>query len=171
MTKETNKPYSSERKMYPEVITWLSQLLRDTHRKSNVEVYDTSGISLSYFIKDKNLESHFSDYLSYDIYVDITGVIRTKSKTLLSFVECKLTPISLRDVSQILGYSLVAKPFYSLILSPAGIGNAVHYLFKVYNRYDILNYDNGKRIRVVKWNPQKKEADLSTLLPPGEHII
>ena len=69
--------YRREREMYPEVVDWFRRLLSSRHRQSEVTVFDTSQVSLWQFLKRQGLHHHFSDYLSYEIQVDITGVIRS----------------------------------------------------------------------------------------------
>jgi hypothetical protein len=162
--------YHSEEQMYPEVVAWFSTLLREKNRDSNVEVYITARISLWRFIQQKGLHLVFSDYSTYDIKVDITGIIQSGIMARLAFVECKLRPITLRDVAQLLGYSRVARPAYAFILSPSGISPAISTLLISYRRFDVLEYDRGKRIRIATWNKDRREIDYPTLLPPGEHL-
>ena len=89
---------------------------------------------------------------------------------MLAFVECKLKSISLKDVSQIIGYSKVAKPVLSLIISPQGI-KYLNKLINIYRRYDILTYQDDLKVRIAKWNKSTKDIDVSTLLPHGEAFI
>jgi hypothetical protein len=116
------------------------------------------------------LSKYFSESESYVIKVDITGVVQYNGKCLLAFVECKLKSISLKDVSQIIGYSKVAKPVLSLIISPQGISTPVNKLINIYRRYDILTYQDDLKVRIAKWNKSTKDIDVSTLLPHGEHL-
>lgn len=163
--------YLAEKDMYPDVTRWWRNYLISYYRRSEVIVSNTSRTVLWKFLQDKGLSSYFKDYLSYEIQVDITGIIKTQKRVFLTFVECKLKPISLRDISQLLGYSVVARPLYSLIVSPRGISKSVNYLLTTFNRYDILKYGDNRSIRVANWNSQRKEIDLTTLIPSGPFVI
>ena len=162
--------YSSEKEMYPEIITWLSKHLKGIYPKAEVNVCDTSQVNLCEFIRRRKLSKYFPEFETYVIKVDITGVIKYKEKCLLSFVECKLNPISLKDISQLIGYSKVVRPVSSLILSPAGVSSPVNMLFNIYRRYDVLSYWDNLKIRIAKWNKTTKDIDMATLLPHGGHF-
>lgn len=129
-------------------------------------VTDTSRVTLGSFLEQKGLTELFPDYQTYEINVDITGVIRGK-KPRLVFVECKLTTLKLRDVSQLLGYSKVANPTCSIIISPAGMSKALGLLLKVYRRYDLLEYAQDQRLKVGEWDTTRKTVNPVTIIPPG----
>jgi hypothetical protein len=160
----------NEISLYPEVIKWFKIYLQSRHSHSRVEVYDTQKINLSRLIFELNLHRVFPEYNAFDIKIDVTALIRSKKKINLAFLECKIKPITLRDVGQILGYSRVAQPEYTFLISPEGISGPLSTLLRTFGRYDILEYDRGKRIRIAQWNADRKEIDSSTLLPPGEFI-
>ncbi|MFA7029399.1 MAG: hypothetical protein WC179_03895 [Candidatus Cloacimonadaceae bacterium] len=162
--------YNSEKELYPDVIYWLNTYLQYKYPRATIKSYDTSRENLCEFIRRHNLSKYFSESESYVIKVDITGVVQYNGKCLLAFVECKLKSISLKDVSQIIGYSKVAKPVLSLIISPQGISTPVNKLINIYRRYDILTYQDDLKVRIAKWNKSTKDIDVSTLLPHGEHL-
>lgn len=162
--------YQSEKEMYPEIITWLSKYLKRLHPRSEIRAFDTSRINLREFIRRKKLDKYFPEFETYVIKVDITAVIRQKDKCSLAFVECKLNSISLKDISQLIGYSKVVRPVFSLILSPAGISSPVNTLINIYKRYDILTYWKETKIRIAKWNKITGDIDVATLLPHGGHF-
>ncbi len=165
-----DKPYSKESDLYPAVIKWFQTLLQEKYKRAIAHVFDTSHVSLWKFLKDNGYHKYFREYLTFEIQVDITGIVLRKTKAWMSFIECKLNPITLKDISQLLGYSKVARPFYSIIVSPKGISSPVNYLLKTFNRYDVLQYDTDKRIRIAKWDNLKNEIDVRSILPPGEHL-
>jgi len=159
--------YNSEKEIYPEVIIWLNKYLRGKYSNGEVNVFDTSQFNLSEFIRRKKLNKYFPEFETYVIKVDITGVVEYKEKCLLSFVECKLNSISLKDISQLIGYSKVVRPIFSLIISPSGISSPVNKLINIYRRYDILIYQEELKVRIARWNKNTKEIDSATLLPHG----
>lgn len=89
----------------------------------------------------------------------------------MGFIECKLGRITLRDLSQLLGYSKVALPLYSIILSPKGISRSLNLLFDIARRNDILYYSTDSYIIIGKWNEKRKELDLSSIIPKGSRIF
>ena len=108
--------YTSEQELYPEIIKWIAKHLQGRHPKAEIKAYDTSRQDLSEFLRRHKLHSFFPEFETYIIRVDVTATIRYKDGCDLAFVECKLNPINLKDISQLLGYSKVVKPKYSFII-------------------------------------------------------
>jgi len=161
--------YREEKEMYPHVRSWFEKVLQDKFKRARILVADTSKKVLSKWLFEKGYHRHFKDYSTYEIEVDITGVIESE-KTELAFVECKLNKITLRDLSQLLGYSKVAIPLLSIILSPKGISDSMKLLFNVSRRNDVLYYADNKYIVIGKWNETRKEIDQTSIIPRGYHI-
>ncbi|MHB8410960.1 MAG: hypothetical protein ACYDDI_03330 [Candidatus Acidiferrales bacterium] len=158
-----------ETALYPEVAAWLIRHLRGRYPKATVHAQDTHSMDLSAFLRRQNIHSQFKDYDAYEIQ-DITGIGQSPDDMRLAFVECKVGPITPRDVGQLLGYSLVARPEWSYLLSPAGASDRLNTLLVTFGRQDILNYSKNHAIRLASWNAGRKEVDLSTLIPRGSHI-
>lgn len=156
--------------MYPHVRKWLKDLLDQKYPNDSVSVYDTHAQNLSAFLMRKNLHKFFPDFQSYEIKVDVSGVIKRQNTAHLVFIECKLAPISLKDFSQLLGYSKVAKPIHSVIVSPKDVSTPVSYLFRTLRRYDVLYYDTDKKILLGKWSKARKSIVSSSIIPAGEHL-
>ena len=165
------KPLKAEIEMYKPVCNWLVELLKSRFASYKVEAYDTSSRALYRWLEEMNLDRYFPEYLAFDIRVDVTGVMQKKKDANLAFVECKLQAITLKDISQLLGYCRVARPRFAFIISPEGISEHVSYLLKTYHRYDVLYYNETEHIRVATWNHDRREIDASTLLPPGDFIV
>ena len=166
----TAAEYTKEKQMYPDVMEWLKRTLRGMFPRAEIETYDTSAVALYRFLETNGLQELFPQYQSYDIHVDVTGIVQTKRKAYLAFVECKLKQITLRDLSQLLGYSRVAIPIYSIIMSPAGIGSAMTCLLKTYGRIDVLEYEKSRRLKVATWDAGRREVSVPTLIPAGEFL-
>ena len=162
--------YAQEKQMYPDVMEWLKRKLRGMFHRAEIETYDTSAVALYRFLETNGLQELFPQYQSYDIRVDVTGVVQTKHEAHLAFVECKLRQITLRDLSQLLGYSRVAIPIYSIIVSPAGIGSAMTCLLKTYGRIDVLEYEKSRRLKVATWDSARREVSVPTTIPAGEFL-
>jgi hypothetical protein len=169
-------PYPSESALYSEVVSWLEVFLKERFKRKEIIVRDTSRRPLKLALQDIGLApSNKPEWLTFDILVDVTGFICSGNIVEFAFVECKNTPLNLRDISQLLGYSRVALPLYSCILSPEGISSEVGALLKTYSRYDILEYHwaKGERARsivVATWNKQQKGLDHGSLLHSGNPL-
>lgn len=162
--------YKTESELYPEVIKWFEKYLKGKYPKAEIKAYDTSRQDLSEFLRRGRVHLFFPEFETYVIKVDITATIKYKDKCDLAFVECKLNPINLNDISQLLGYSRVVRPKHAFIISPETISAPVSTLIKIFKRYDILEYAIGARVKIAQWNKVTQEIDISTLLPPGEHL-
>jgi len=161
----------NEAAMYPEVARWFQKILVSKFPKSSISVHNTSKTVLSRFLFKRRLHTLFPNYQTYEIEVDITGVIRRGNNAQLAFVECKLNKIRLRDLSQLIGYSKVAQPVFSVILSPAGVSDSINFLFNIHRRDDILCYEKNRLIYVAKWLESRQDIDYASLLPKGSQLI
>lgn len=159
--------YKSEGEMYPHVAQWLRHLLTQKFEHSTVVVEDTSKKVLSRFLVERGLHELFPEYQTFEIQVDVTGVVYNGKTAGLAFIECKLDKMSLRDLSQLLGYSRVATPIVSIMVSPEGISDAINLLFNTHRRYDILSYGDKGCIRIAKWDENKRDINMQTLVPRG----
>jgi hypothetical protein len=158
--------------MYSDVCSWFRKVLHDRFKNARICVEDTSKKVLSKWLLEKSFHHYFPDYQTYEIEVDVTGVVaKSNEEAHLGFIECKLGRINLRDISQLLGYSKVALPLYSIILSPKGISQSLNLLFNVARRNDILYYSTNRHIFITRWDERKKEIDFSTVIPKGTRIL
>lgn len=164
--------YKNESDMYPHVKGWLEQLLNSKMKDADfISVYNTSKIKLMKLLVREGIHRYFSsEYVTYDIRVDITGITVKNDKGDLLFVECKLSKINLRDLSQLLGYSVVARPLYSIIVSPNGVSDSLFSLIKSFGRTDILRYYANRKIAIAKWDESKMDIDYMSIIPSGWSI-
>lgn len=151
--------------MYPQVCEWLENFLQSRHSKAKVRVFDSSRRSLSRLIQETGLSANLpAEWQSWDIYVDVVGFAFTSHQTYLAFVECKNSHITLSHFSQLLGYSRVALPQYSIIISPQGASDSLRSLLLTYERTDILQYhfEKGKiplSVAIAHWDENGKCID------------
>ncbi len=158
----------AERELYGDMAAWLRERLRGLYPNWEVTTHDTSTVKLSGFLYRIGLQGAFPGSEAFEIEVDITAVMKRGKKAELAFVECKTAPITLKDVGQILGYSRVAFPLLSVILSPTGLSESLNSLLHTYNRVDLLDYGTGRRLKVGTWDGNRKQVDPATVFPPGE---
>lgn len=160
---------SKESDLYPRVAHWLARHLQGKYPRAKVSAHDTHRSELASFLRKEKLHRHFKNSEAYEIQVDVTGVVEGRDFVKLAFVECKVGEITLRDVGQLLGYSLVARPDWSYLVSPEGLSDRLSMLLATYGRQDILVYGKGQHIRIAVWNSGRGEIDLATLVPKGSH--
>ncbi len=160
--------------IYPDIVAWLGRVLSGKFSKAKVDVRDTRGSSLNHYIRKHGLLNYFHSNIwqTFEIRVDITAFLMYRGQPELVFVECKTVPISFLHISQLLGYSRVALPLSSYLVSSNGIGTSVQSLITKYGRSDILEYHWGKgefarSIIIGKWDSNLKTIDPNTVLPPG----
>jgi len=166
--------YETEKQMYPDVAKWLHELLTGRYRRAKFEVRDTHAAPLNEYITKHGLQDYFEgdQWQTYDIQVDLTAFVKSQNSKGLVFVECKITNVTLLNVSQLLGYSRVALPLSSYLVSSTGIGSSVQSLITKYDRSDILEYhwEKGqlpRKIIIAKWDYSSKTIDSNSVLPPG----
>jgi len=153
--------YRTEIEMYPDIICWLENdlLQRFGKQAAKVTVLDTHDSDLSNFIIRLNYQKYFPEFTTYQIRQDITGFIEYSDKVELVFVECKNELLSLINLSQIIGYSCIALPLYSILLSPKGMGTTLSKLLQTFNRKDILEFRPKRKVQIIKWDYQKQDID------------
>lgn len=153
--------YSNEIEMYPDIEFWLEKQLKGEYGKKakKITVLDTHDSDLSNFIIKLKYQRFFSEFTTYKIRQDITGFIEYEDKVELVFVEVKIGQLKLIDLSQLIGYSIIAKPVFSILIAPAGMGSTLAKLLTSFNRTDILEFRPGRKIQVLKWDEKKQDID------------
>jgi len=158
-------------------VRWLERFLIKRFPKADVKVQDTHSIPLNRYLSYHQLTSYFNDQVSqtYEIQVDVVGTILHKTRQELAFVECKLKPITLSDLSQLLGYSRVALPRFSFLISPKGIKGSLSKLLLSYGRTDILEYhwpkgEQARAVTLAKWNSKNKMPEQNSIIPLGNFV-
>ena len=169
--------YSNEREMYPFVRRWLDELLRARYPARTIKVFDSSRKSLARLVAENSLMADLpAEWPSWDIHVDIVGFALKPGATELAFVECKNIPITLGHLSQLLGYSRVAKPRLSFIVSPQGVSDSLKSLLVAFQRTDVLQYSEQKgkllcSIIVAKWSETASTIDQGSLIAADAHYV
>jgi len=158
----------NEVELYEPVRTWLEKVLRERYKRMDIRVFDTHKVKLSRLINDLGMQNLFPQFNAWDVKVDITGVVSNDKNGYLALVECKVKQLTLRDIGQLLGYSIVVNPILSVLTSPSSPTDPLITLLKDYGRLDVLEYGPQKRhIRIAKWDNVKNEVIPSSVLPPG----
>lgn len=167
--------YRRESDMYPAVCHWLTGFLQSRHRAAEIKVFDASRKSLARLIQETGLFRNLpAEWQSWDIYVDIVGFARTAAATRLAFVECKNEPVTLSHLSQTIGYSRVALPDYSIVISPQGASDTLRSLLVTFGRTDVLQYHArpGKMplsIAVGQWSETAGCIDAGSIITGNDN--
>ena len=162
--------YESESDMYPDVCRWLKDFLTSRFQSADVDVYDLSQTPISRFLKNYDKGQFPPEWVTWDIQVDVVGFIHQPHElTSLAFVECKNKKLTLSNLSQLLGYSRIAQPLFSFLISPAGFSSTLVSLLQDYQRHDVLEYhwESGRLPRqavVAKWDMVACNLDRQTMI-------
>ena len=153
--------YSNEIEMYPDIIVWLKNRLQGEFGKKakKITVLDTHDSDLSNFIMKLNYQKFFPEFTTFKIRQDITGFIEYENKVDLVFVECKNAKLTLINLSQLIGYSCIALPIFSILIAPQGTGTTLNKLLTSFNRKDVLEFRPKRKIEVLKWDKNKQDID------------
>ena len=154
--------YKNEIEMYPDIINWLNNRLKQKHKIAiKINVLDTHNSDLKNFIEKLNYQKFFPEYSTYSIRQDITAFIEYEENVDLVFVECKNKKLNLSHLSQLIGYTFVALPIEAYLISPYGMGSELEKLLKVFNRSDILEIKENHKISILKWDKIKQDIDFN----------
>ena len=164
MKKKMNKV--DEKYLYPYIKEWFESYLKSKYKSAKVAVFDTHNRVLSRLLQDEGLHRYFPLFDTYEIKVDLTGIIEHKNVFDLAFIEVKIKSISLRDVGQLLGYCRVANPISAFLISPNWISTPLQNLILNYGKENILHYSN-KKIRIAEWNFDSQSINYDKILPRG----
>lgn len=159
----------TESDLYEPVRAWFQGVLSRRFPRCQVRAYNTSRTRLASFIAQRGLQAQFPQSGVWDIQADITALV-TGRPTGVAFIECKTGPITLRDVGQLLGYCRVAHPLAAMLVSLQPPSATLRALLCDYGRYDVLEYDDGRRILLTRWDPDRSGILHAETLPPGEHL-
>lgn len=151
-----------------DISRWLEKFLQCRYRKHSIHVADTHSISLASHLFRHGLHQFFPEYCAWDIRIDVIGVIVDKQQASLIQIGCQESALTLSDIAVYTAHSRIVKPQLSLVLSPAGLSTRLGTLLQTYGRYDVLEYDKQRRIRLARWDIKRGEIDYSSVLPPGE---
>jgi len=166
--------YPSESAMYPEVARWLENFLRARYPSSAVEAFPTPNERLYRALARIGVPEHTlpAEWQSWDVQVDIVGLISNNHSTEIALVECKITPITIAHLSQAIGYSRIVRPRWSFLVSPRGVRPNLSRLINAFNRQDILVYLETPRqpprtLILARWDARAQQIDWSSLIPAG----
>lgn len=158
------------KELYPDVCQWLEKFLKDRFRQAEIDVRALPHIQISHFLRTYNQGNFPAEWVTWHVKVDVVGFVHHSNKpTDLVFVECKNSTLTLAHLSQLLGYSRIAQPLYSFLISPVGFSSTLVSLLQEYQRRDVLEYhwEDGKMPRqviVAQWNTTTANLNRHTMI-------
>lgn len=162
----SSNPYKEEY-LYPQVCRWLEERLASEFPRCRVVAKDTHRTSLRLVIPRLGLSAQLPEYPVWDFKVDVAAFIVSADDARVVFVECKKGMASLQDLSQLLGYSRVAMPFLSFLVSPNGPSDILRDLIVGFGRGDVLEYAPNQSIAILTWDVRRGRPNPQATIPIG----
>lgn len=162
--------YEIEKDMYPNVCKWLKNFLKDRFKNTDVDVCELSQKPISRFLRTYEKGYFPNEWVTWNIKVDVVGFVhQPKKPTIMAFVECKNTKLTLAHLSLLLGYSRIALPLYSFLISPIGFSQMLVSLLQEYRRHDVLEYHwesarLPRKVVVAQWQPSTTNLNRNTMI-------
>ncbi|HFU3843806.1 TPA: hypothetical protein ACGO5P_000821 [Streptococcus suis] len=154
-----------EKELYPPMCEWLENFLKGNYKNDEIIVKDTSQYSLDKILEELGVIDEYPETIGIGIQIDVLGVVKTRNKSLLFFIEAKKTILNTHDLGQILIYSRICNPEKSFLFSSSSTGSLSKLLLE---REDLLSYSADKKIKMIqvaKWDVVCKCPDNKTIIP------
>lgn len=159
--------------MYAEVARWLEDFLHTRNPKAAVEAFPTPNERLYRVLARKGVQPYLTpEWQSWDVQVDVVGLVRERDTVEIALVECKITPITIAHLSQAIGYSRIVRPRWSFLISPRGLRPNLNRLLTAFNRQDILIYaeqphQSPRSLILARWDAETQRIDWAGRIPTG----
>lgn len=165
MTWDMVERIMSEKDFYPDIEKWLNKYLLDKYPLYHVETtHSSSTRTLENVLREFDI--NFSEALLLKIKIDIIGILQSKRREELVFVEVKENALTLKDLGQLWGYTQLINPLESFLISPKGTG-VLGELYNTLGRRDLFVYgtNSEKIMKVAQWVQSAKSIDYHTMVP------
>lgn len=157
-----------EIELYEPMRVWLQKYLEDKYKNAEIITIDSHSKTLDTYLEKYGVLSYYPESIGLDIQIDVMGIIRTKNKVFLVFIEAKKNQLNLHDVGQLWAYCQLCEPIEAFLLSPRGLGS-LNKIFNNLSRIDLLEFGNDrkkiKKMQVGKWDVQNKSIEYISLIP------
>lgn len=152
--------------LYEPMRVWLHRYLKDKY--PGYEIITT--IDSHKERLDKVLERNgiiCDNAIGIDIQIDILGIVKKDRKFKIFFIEAKKSTLTLRDLGQLWAYCKLIDPEEAFLFTATSLGS-LNKIFNIFNREDMLDFGDGKKIKKMKiavWNINSNSPDFNTLIP------
>ena len=156
-----------EVELYEPMRIWLQKYLEDKYKNSEIITIDAHARTLDSYLQEQGVLKFYPQTVGLDIQIDVLGIIKSKDKVSIVFIEAKKTQLNLHDLGQLWAYCKLCDPAEAFLLSSRGLGS----LNKIFNnllRDDLLDFGDGRKIKkmqVGRWDVLSNSIDYSTLIP------
>lgn len=160
-----SKNVKLEKDLYPDMCVWLRTYLEDYYRNEKIIVEDTSQQNLDVILEKYGILNEYPETVGIGMQIDVLGIVKTKRKSFLFFIEAKKTQLNTHDFGQILVYCRICNPERAFLFSSAGMGK-LEKLIK--EREDITSYSADKKIKMIqigKWDVVRRMPDVTSIIP------
>ena len=154
-----------ELELYDPMCKWLYQYLKDNYKGYEIIVVDSHSERLDKVLDKYGVIKEQAN--GVDIQIDVLGIARKKNDVKLFFIEAKKTKLTLRDLGQLWAYCKLVDPEEAWLLTSSELGT-LRKLLLSFNREDLLDFGNGKKIKKMRvgiWDVKKKIPDLTSIVP------
>lgn len=156
-----------EFELYEPMRIWFQQYLEEKYQGWKVITIDSHSRTLDLYLEENGVIDSYPETVGLDIQIDVLGILKKDSKTMIAFIEAKKTQLNLHDLGQLWAYCKLCDPTEAFLLSSAGLGS----LNKILNnlaRTDLLDFGNNKTIKqmqVAKWDLNTNSLDYKSVVP------
>ena len=154
-----------EEELYKPMCNWLERYLLDNYPRHEIIVIDSHSERLDKVLAKYNIVKEQAN--GVDIQIDVLGIEKKNDKAKLFFIEAKKTRLTLRDLGQLWAYCKLIDPDEAWLLTSENLGTLQKLLLS-FNREDLLDFGDGKRIKKMKvgiWNVKQEMPDFDSMIP------
>lgn len=155
----------TEIELYEPMREWLEKYIKDKCWGYDVIAVDAHSERLDKVLSSMGINCDVAN--GVDIQIDVVGVAKSGARVKLFFIEAKKTRLTLRDLGQLWAYCKLIDPEEAFLMSSSGLGS-LNRVLNGFNREDILDYGDGKRIKkmkVSKWDLKSRSPDFASMIP------
>ena len=154
-----------EEELYKPMCNWLERYLLDNYPRHEIIVIDSHSERLDKVLAKYNIVKEQAN--GVDIQIDVLGIEKKNDKAKLFFIEAKKTRLTLRDLGQLWAYCKLIDPDEAWLLTSENLGTLQKLLLS-FNREDLLDFGDGKRIKKMKvgiWIVKQEMPDFDSMIP------
>lgn len=158
---------SKEFELYEPMRTWFHKYLEEKYQGWEVITIDSHARTLDMYLEENGVIDDYPEIVGLDIQIDVLGILKRNSKTMIAFIEAKKTQLNLHDLGQLWAYCKLCDPIEAFLLSSDGLGG-LNKILNNLSRTDLLDFGSRKTIKqmqVAKWDLHTNTLDYKTVVP------
>lgn len=158
---------NKEIELYEPMRKWFQKYLEDKYIGWEVITIDSHARTLDMYLEENGVIDDYPEIVGLNIQIDVLGILKKNSKTMIAFIEAKKTQLNLHDLGQLWAYCKLCDPIEAFLLSSKGLGS-LNKILNNLSRTDLLDFGSGetiKQMQVSKWDLNTNTLDYKTLVP------